>query len=405
MSRPNTSFSLVTSGLRELYQRPAGQLPGLDALRSAAILLVICTHWAASFYPLSGGEPTPLQSFPLFSYGWTGVDLFFVLSGFLIGKQLWRELDTTGTVDVGRFLLRRGLRIWPLYVAMLLYYSVVNPEINPNLADWTFLSNYWPGGVSRGWSLSTEEQFYIAVPLLLLLFRKRLGLGGYLWILLALEALVLVVRKIQLDAFFATGGEYAKAEYQLIYPFHTHIEGLLAGLLISLLVVISPRLLEARLPGGLSMRGLVVMIACVAAGLALRQWNQRLFSFVVLGLIFGGVTFWVLADRSVLTRPLNAWVFYPISRLSYGMYLNHGWALPETNDWAVALGRSMTDNREAAFLIGLLVVTLVSIAFAVVTFVLVEHPFLVLRDRWMTRTRRSSVEAAATRAEGQVSAG
>lgn len=375
--------TLVVSGLRELIQRPPTQLAGLDALRSAAILLVIGSHWAGVFYAQAGGQHTPLQEFPLFYYGWTGVDLFFVLSGYLIGKQLWRELDATGGVQIGRFLLRRGLRIWPLYVAMLLYYTAFNPDINPRLADWTFLSNYWPGGVARTWSLSTEEQFYIAVPVLLAIFRKRWGLAQYFWILLACEVVVLFVRYGALQALFARGGDYTRADYTLIYPFHVHLEGLLAGLVLALVSVVRPQLFQRRSAAGISWLGIAVCVSCVALAIGLRAYQQRLFAFVTLGLIYGGLTFWVLSDRSWLSRPLGAAIFYPISRLSYGMYLNHGWALPFTNTWSLTLAQAIVPQREASFLLSLVFMTLVSMAFATVTFVCIEHPFLMLRARWL----------------------
>lgn len=398
--------ALLAGGLRELVSRPASQLPALDALRSAAILGVMVNHWAAHFYPRLGGAATPLQDSALFYYGWAGVDLFFVLSGFLIGKQLWRELEQTGTVRMGRFLLRRGLRIWPLYFAILLYYVFVNPDIDPRLADWTFLSNYWPGGVVRTWSLSTEEQFYIAVPLVILLVRKRLGMAGYFAVVAALELAVLGYRRGELDAFLATGLAWERADYLLVYPFHTHVDGLLIGLVIALIAVVKPTVFSThRLtrPGlqGFSLTGAAVFGACAVVALALRASNDRLFSFAVLGLLFGGATFWVLCDRSVLTKPLSAWVFYPISRLSYGMYLNHGWVWPATNKWSLAAGQAITDNREGAFLIGLAIYTLVSIGCAVVSFLLIEHPFLVMRERWMSHRNQASTH---TSVDGQPAA-
>lgn len=391
--------TFVRGGLRELVVRPATQLPGLDALRSAAILLVLGTHWSQVFYPEVGGSPTPLQNFPLFYYGWTGVDLFFVLSGFLIGKQLWRELDATGTIRIGRFLLRRGLRIWPLYFAMLIYFAVFNPAVNPTLADWTFLSNYFPAGVGQTWSLSTEEQFYIAVPLLLLLLRKRLGLGNYVWVLLGIEALVLIFRASVLRDLAARGIAYTDGnDYRVVYPFHTHLEGLLVGLLIALLSVVRPTWLSRRSPRGVAWFAMAVMVGAGLTAVALRTYDQRLFAFVTLGLIFGGITFFILSDRSLLTKPLSWWGFYPISRLSYGMYLNHGWALPFTNKWAFQIAGTLTSQREAVFLIGLALMTLVSIGFAVVTFIVIEHPFLVLRERWIASQRGTAEHGGATAA-------
>ncbi|MGQ0764473.1 MAG: acyltransferase family protein [Gemmatimonadota bacterium] len=401
MSAITSLISIMSSGWHELRVRPRGQVPALDFLRSAAILLVIGHHWAVRHYVEAGGLPTSLQDFTLFYYGWAGVDLFFVLSGFLIGKQLWRELDGTGTIHFGRFILRRGLRIWPVYYAVLVFYLLFNPAIQPIAPDWFFYSNYQWGAFSRGWSLSTEEQFYIAVPLLLLLFRRRLSWRGWLFLLLGIEAAVLINRHLTMQALVASGKTYADATYQLVTPFHMHLEGLLAGLIIALLAVHRPALLKPRDSarggrGGVSWLGLSVFIGGTALAVMLRLIGGNLFSFIAWGLIFGGLTYWVLLDRSFLTRPLNWSFWYPISRLSYSMYLNHMWMWPHSNDLAVQLTSGFVSSPALAFLVSLVLVTIVSFVLAGVMFLLIEHPFLLVRDRFLVFTRRSAPRAPLT---------
>src|SRR3954469_3361806 len=176
-----TRTGLLATGWYDLTHRPPAQEPALDALRSFAVLAVICTHYALPEWPKAGGPELGVTRFPLFYFGWTGVDLFFVLSGLLIGRQVWKEIQKTGRVSVGRFLIRRGFRIWPLYYCALIYLSIV---ARTSWQDWTFLSNYWQTGYPRGWSLSTEEQFYIIVPVLLLLTTRLLSLRQQIWPLL-----------------------------------------------------------------------------------------------------------------------------------------------------------------------------------------------------------------------------
>lgn len=255
----HTLTGVVTSGVRELQRPPQAQLPALDALRSAAILLVVFHHWSIKEYVNAGGVRTPLQNNIVFYYGWTGVDLFFVLSGFLIGKQLWRELQATGSIRFRRFILRRGLRIWPIYFVILTYYALFSPIIHPAWPDWAFLSNYWYGQFARGWSLSTEEQFYIAIPILLLLVRRRIPLMGYLWLLLGIEALVLVNREFLTQRLVHSGIPLVPPPSRLTDPFHVHLEGLLAGLLIALVAVARPHLVSpATSRRGISWVGLGV---------------------------------------------------------------------------------------------------------------------------------------------------
>ena len=142
--------------MRALFVPPPGTFPSLDAFRTAAIVLVIGNHLSLLGAQLA---PSGVWDFVLFRYGWTGVDLFFVLSGFLIGRQLQRELQRTGSVKVPRFLLRRGLRIWPLYFAWVAFLALALGKSHGIWPDLVFLSNYVQGQVAGGWSLSTEEQF------------------------------------------------------------------------------------------------------------------------------------------------------------------------------------------------------------------------------------------------------
>jgi peptidoglycan/LPS O-acetylase OafA/YrhL len=379
---------VLAGGWRELRERPKGQVAALDALRAIAILLVIGHHWSVRHYVEAGGVATPLQDAWPFYYGWAGVDLFFVLSGFLIGKQLWRELDSTGTIRFSRFILRRGLRIWPIYYAVLVFYLLFNPAIQPIAPDWFFFSNYKWGAFSRGWSLSTEEQFYIAIPLLLLIFRKRLSWLGWLYLLLGIEVAVLVNRYFAMNRVFASGRAYTDAPYELVTPFHMHLEGLLAGLIIALLAVHRPQLFPGKATRGISWLGLAVFIGGSALAVILRVTAGNLFSFLGWGLIFGGLTFWALLDRSALVSPLNARFWYPISRLSYSMYLNHMWLWPQSNGVVVEGVQMFVSNPTLVFLITLVIVGGISFALAGVMFIVIEHPFLVVRDRILTATRR-----------------
>src|SRR5206468_8735683 len=95
--------SLFHGGWDNLFTRPAGNIAFLDVLRSIAIILVYGSHFGPAF-----SAPLKVQRLPFIIDGWSGVDLFFILSGLLIGTQLWRELNSTGQIQLGRFLLRRG---------------------------------------------------------------------------------------------------------------------------------------------------------------------------------------------------------------------------------------------------------------------------------------------------------
>ena len=150
--------------------------PGLDLLRAAAIVLVVCYH--AGNFGLT--LPHDAQRF-----GWIGVDLFFVLSGYLIGGQLLAPLARGGRLDLRRFFWRRALRILPAYLVVLAVYVAF-----PSWREWPHLPPAWKflcfvqnidlhGGTafSHAWSLCVEAQFYTVLPFLFLLFVRRRGAG------------------------------------------------------------------------------------------------------------------------------------------------------------------------------------------------------------------------------------
>jgi peptidoglycan/LPS O-acetylase OafA/YrhL len=115
--------------------------------------------------------PCPLgwTAFFLFwkRFGWTGVDLFFVLSGFLVSGLLFREYATTGAIRPGRFLIRRGLKIYPAFYVLFVVTLVVRHELAIPTGVWAtigeaaFLQNYHYGLWGHTWSLAVEEHFYI----------------------------------------------------------------------------------------------------------------------------------------------------------------------------------------------------------------------------------------------------
>ena len=311
------------------------------------------------------------------------------LSGLLIGKQLWRELDSTGTVRVPRFWLRRGFRIWPLYFAMLAYLTFWwgRPV---EWSDWVFLSNYVPTVYGRSWSLATEEQFYIAVPVLLLLTTRLLPRRAQAWPLIALIVAVQPIRVWQRHHLVARGLSADKLAELMNFPIHVHCEALLIGLLIAYLSTSRPHLFRATGRWGTSPLGLQVAVIGSSVGIALDLLDREVFAFLALGLIYGSLTFLVLADRSPLTRPLRARVFYPFSRLAYGMYLNHFWFAHWSTAWTIAHLSGILRSPVLVFIAGLLFGTAISASVAVITFILIEHPFLMLREHWFGESVRSS---------------
>lgn len=173
--------------------------PSLDVLRGVAILVVIGHH---------------LRYYRVWTQvGWIGVDLFFVLSGFLISGLLFHEIQLTGNLDWRRFMLRRGLKIWPTFYLFtfgmgfveLLRRVPLTFVLKHMLTLALFVQNYagvldlqyrsWFEHTDHIWSLCVEEHFYLFLPLLLQLAIKRgNGIKDVPWICTTLAAVCFSMR-------------------------------------------------------------------------------------------------------------------------------------------------------------------------------------------------------------------
>lgn len=392
MKNPGRLVHYFTDSLRELWVRPDHQIPALDAIRAIAVIAVILSH----FYPMIWNLYVLLPEPPLagtlpFYYGWTGVDLFFILSGYLIGRQLWREKQNTGTIQVWEFIVRRGFRIWPLYFSMI-FLGFISGAFQPKWPDLFFLSNYFDSGFPRTWTLSTEEQFYIAVPLLLAFTPGIKNLYWYFWILGGIVVSVWINRYFACNAILSTGVELCKSEAGMVYPIHLHNEALIVGLGIALLSVVRPDYFKKSNDKRFSWRGFAFMVvACGVAGI-LYFINTVIFTFTAIGLIFGSVTLWLMWDRSMLSSPANWRIWYPISRLSFGMYLNHLTFFPIFITAFTLFVLDASGSPTVASIIGVTVGIAVSMVFSVFTFVLVERPFLLWRAKWVAARKRKYTE-------------
>ncbi len=158
---------------------------GPDVFRALAILLVMLWHLP---------RPATLESLVgLKQYAWAGVDIFFVLSGYLIGRQLLEPLAQGRPISLSNFYLKRALRILPAFLVVLSLYVFLPalreaPEMKPAWRFLTFTMNFGldyrvTGAFTQAWSLCVEEHFYLLLPVLVLLL-SRLRRRG--WALLVI---------------------------------------------------------------------------------------------------------------------------------------------------------------------------------------------------------------------------
>ncbi|WP_167880587.1 acyltransferase family protein [Nocardioides guangzhouensis] len=309
----------------------------LDGLRSIAVYLVLLFH----------------TGLPWAEGGFIGVDLFFVLSGFLVSTVLLDEIEQTGRLRVGRFYARRVRRLLPAAVVVVVataatftvIWSVVRRlEIVGDAqsallyyANWHFLAasgDYFAADTDKSpylhfWSLAIEEQYYVVFPVLLLLL-SRFGRRFMLWSLLGLMGLSLAAQLYwaQVDTTHAYYGTDARL-YQL-----------LAGAALAVAM-------RRGLGGALTHRSSTVIGTVGLAGLLVlgsglvgmaASW-RGIGATVVAGLLIGGL---VLAPRQPVSRALSRPVPVFLGRISYGTYLWH-WpviialtTLLDTSPWAIA---------------------------------------------------------------------
>jgi peptidoglycan/LPS O-acetylase OafA/YrhL len=188
----------------------------LDVLRGIAVLLVIVHHYAQA-------------DASLLHIGGFGVDLFFVLSGFLISGLLFSELRLNREISLERFLIRRGLKIYPAFYCFLFLTLPItfHLPLRNFLAEALFLQSYAPHIWQHTWSLSVEEMFYLALPLLIMLLAKIKGLNWIPAISAALIAGCLIGRVLLASPFhdfnqthLRMDSLFAGVALRYLYQFH-----------------------------------------------------------------------------------------------------------------------------------------------------------------------------------------
>jgi peptidoglycan/LPS O-acetylase OafA/YrhL len=312
------------------FDRPGSKLgyqPGLEGLRAVAVGLVLGVHLGEFVVPSTAAWLTP--------GGLIGVDVFFVLSGFLIGAILLDELDQRGSIRLGRFYGRRLLRLAPALFLLLAAHYVYTWTIGTSLVLerridlWSglFIVNWQPSvGLGRLtdmvhlWSVAVEAQFYVLAPLLLfLLYRFVRRTGAILATLLGLALLVAVIRYVEYRSWHDWSLVYQRTDAR----FDTFLFGIIVAVLWKRGLL---RAQAVRIAGAL---GAVIIgtIAFVAhanppkpASPFLFQWGNTVVAMGAAGLVAV-----CLLPGSTIGRVLSLLPLRLTGRISYSIYL---WHLP-----------------------------------------------------------------------------
>lgn len=380
-----------------------GHIPALDGLRGVAILLVIVSHYLGEDWPIA-------------TVGWTGVSLFFVLSGFLITGIL---LDAKGAPHYFRnFYARRTLRIFPLYYLVLFLAFVVAP-LNPALNTeayrdvasrqgwvWTYTMNWYLSfraeigtnpfagdwiEMLHFWSLAVEEQFYLAWPLVVLVVTRRQLIGVCAVCIVGAFALRIYFTQEQ----FNTAPHLFPQEFYTAPYFFTlcRVDDLAIGALIAAVV---------RGKGGLErLRSYAPWLSIIALWVLAGIWahqghffqleaNVQRYAYTGFGVLYGCLLVFALtAPAGNLYR--RAMEFAPLrsfGKYSYAIYIFH-WGLYGLLFSRIAPLDRLTEqlgSKDAALVVRFIIVVVVSWGIGWISWNAYERHFLKLKRFFYANT-------------------
>jgi peptidoglycan/LPS O-acetylase OafA/YrhL len=356
-----------------LSEKVREKIPQLDALRGIAILLVIA-HNATLHY----GTTSYLH--PLFDRGWMGVDLFFVLSGFLISGIL---LDTKESPNYFKnFYARRVLRIWPLYYCLLAFMFVVLPRASASQGAaifaksspwWAypfFLQNFLlplstdaAGPLGVTWSLAIEEQFYLVWPIIVRFLSKR-------------QVAILAIAEIASSPFLRY---FLAAHHIHIYAnFFCRLDGLMLGAFLAALVRSKDFVRERYIGFALAVLAVATPLA-VILDLRRAEWIVFTFTSLAAGAIVYLAMFW---QQKWFQWPLANRFLLFTGTISYGLFLLHKIAFAGVDVLHV--------NSVKHPLLTLGVILIGSYVLAITSWNVLEQPFLRLKRFFALRRRATT---------------
>lgn len=365
------------------------RLVGVDVLRLVAVLLVLGRHM---WLPPESWPALPREFFVTWQRGgWVGVDLFFVLSGFLVSGLLFTEYRARGRMSLVRFYTRRGWKIYPpffVFIGVTIAAAWMHGRAIPRqqmLSELLFLQSYLPGVWTHTWSLAVEEHFYLVLPLLLLLV-LRLNRGARMP-LKPVFALAVVIGVLSLAARLLTW--YVDPRYTYLthhFASHLRLDSLFCGVAVSYAYHFHADAFEKMKPW--RHRLLAAGVLLLAPAFVFRLEDTP-FLYTL------GFTLFYLASAMILIGvllsevPRNRMVRFAagIGAYSYSIYLWHLYVISTGVRYVEsALGRPLSFGAAAT----LYLVT--ALALGALMARLVEFPALRLRDRWFPPRDRGAVE-------------
>lgn len=360
----------------------ASRLPQLDFLRGASIFLVLGVHHHVSA--------------KWNQIGWMGVDIFFVLSGFLVSGLLFNEYKKKGTVHVGRFLLRRGLKIYPMFyffVMVTVFVRLVGHRaigLEQIAIESLYLQNYLKGLWLHTWSLAIEEHFYFLLAVLVFcLGLLRTHLKWLIPVIFLINILCLLLR-IYTVHLSSTGilvfPSLHEKFMRMVSPTHLRIDSLFFGVLLSFIHTFHGEKYAQWIQHyRLLLVALLVGLCTFVSGFYMFHPFTLTFGFTINYLTFGLLLMLLVyqqeAYESLRRMPLIGLPIKALEKIglySYGIYL---WHLP-VEHWIIL---PMQQRHIGNHVTQIVVYFVLSVGVGVVTTHLLERPVLRLREKYFAQ--------------------
>lgn len=357
-------INTLVDSIREEHRKMAHRNRGLDLLRTMAICLVLFLH-------SSEAVQAPKLFNQLVGPGWSGVDIFFVLSGFLIGGLTFKEQCHHPWKSLKNFWVKRWFRTLPLYFLALFAYVIIKPLLgfafNSELI-WPyffFLQNFMsPTDFVQSWSLCIEEQFYFVFPWLIYFFAFK-KLPSWVWLVPMGVSLYLRYHYI----FNLEVSGVAQSAYWVTFPTYTHLDGISLGVFLARTQSVWGGVVKKR-GNSFFLLGLSLFLLTLWWVKSHPAGIQAVLSFTLLSLSAGIClmgAYYLKVSKKVFTP------IYWLSITSYGLYIWNNLFQRFILKYAASLHWSL----------GVVLFLLLAFIAAFCTYFLIEKPFMNLRKKFL----------------------
>jgi len=421
MSRLLSAFSPIQN-LKHLFFRPSSNFNIVDGFRGLSMLMILVFHSFTIYVVMNPNlelNNVIEEGGYLWSWVWNSdksVDVFFVISGFLITGILLRQIDKLGHVRMGNFYLRRFLRLSPVYYFVILLYWILlghseNSHTDNLWANILYVNNFLPyseQAMNWTWTLAIEEQFYILFPLLLMVLMKHTQHPlRWMWVLFALSFFIRWIVIFTDDwilraplSLLSVDSEFHSHHFSVLYDnLYTRYGALLAGCVAGYYYQYHREELS-RFFSGISGKILAWFSFLMIVGLMVlpiisvqfdeyqtfsvfyQVVNRNIFSIAIAILIIASL------EKGALSTGLNfllggrLWYFF--AQLSYSMYLVHVVAISVVCSIVLAGIKNnpekyMSWNTYEVVGVVFTASTITTVSVAIIIYLLIERPIMNLR--------------------------